>query len=133
MRPCRIVLADDHPIIRQGIKKILGENPDLEVIGEAGDGQEALELLEKTQPDLILLDIQMPRLSGLEAAHKIKRRYPQVKILILTMHAEDVYLNQAQAIGVEGFMLEEDVDLVLLYAIEALCAGKTFISPLLSS
>jgi two-component system, NarL family, response regulator NreC len=133
MRPCRIVLADDHPIIRQGIKKILGENPDLEVIGEAGDGQEALELLEKTQPDLILLDIQMPRLSGLEAAHKIKRRYPQVKILILTMHTEDVYLNQAQAIGVEGFMLEEDVDLVLLYAIEALCAGKTFISPLLSS
>jgi two-component system, cell cycle sensor histidine kinase and response regulator CckA len=131
MKPCRIVLADDHPVIRQGIKKILGENPDLEVIGEAGDGQEALELLEKTQPDIILLDIQMPRLSGLEAANKIKRRYPQVKILILTMHTEEVYLSQAQEIGVDGFVLKEDVDQVLLSTIEALCGGKTFISPLL--
>lgn len=133
MKPCRIVLADDHPIIRQGIKKILGENPELEVIGEAGDGQEAIELLEKTQPDLILLDIQMPRLNGLEAANQIKRRYPQVKVLILTMHAEEVYLNQAQEIGIDGFVLKEDVDQVLLSAVEALCEGETFVSPLLES
>jgi two-component system cell cycle sensor histidine kinase/response regulator CckA len=129
----RIILADDHPIIRQGIKKILDENPGLEVIGEAGDGQEALELLEKTQPDLILLDIQMPRLSGLEAAQEVKRRYPQVKVLLLTMHKEAVYLSQAQEIGVDGFVLKEDVDLVLLSAIKALRAGKTFISPLLEA
>jgi PAS domain S-box-containing protein len=133
MKPYRLILADDHPIIRQGIKKILAENTDLEVIGEAADGQEALELLEKTQPDLILLDVQMPRLSGLEAAREIKRRYPQVKVLLLTMHKEEAYLRQAQEIGVDGFVLKEDVDLVLLSAIEALCAGKTFISPLLQA
>ncbi len=133
MKPYRIIVADDHPIIRHGIKKILSEKTDLEVIGEAADGQEALELLEKTQPDLMLLDIQMPRLSGLEAASVIKRRYPQVKVLILTMHKEEAYLRQAQEIGVDGFVLKEDVDLVLFSAIDALRAGKTFFSPLLKA
>lgn len=131
MRPCRIVLADDHPIIRQGIKKILGENPNLQVIGEAADGQAALELLEKTQPDLILLDIHMPRMDGLEAANEIKRRYPHVKVLILTMHKHDAFLRQARKIGVDGFVLKDDIDLVLLAAIEAILGGKIFISPLL--
>jgi two-component system cell cycle sensor histidine kinase/response regulator CckA len=131
MAPYRIILADDHPIIRQGIKKILSENPDLEVIGEAGDGQEALELVKRAHPDLALLDIQMPRLNGLEAAYKIKQCCPRVKALILTMHKEDAYLAQAREVGVDGFVLKDDVDQVLLAAIEALSAGKTFTSPLL--
>lgn len=131
MSPYRIIIADDHPVIRKGIKKILDEDPDLEVIGEAGDGQEALEFLEKAQPELILLDIQMPRMDGLEAAHEIKVHFPQVKVLILTMHKQDALLRRAQEIGVDGFVLKEDVDLVLLAAIEAIRDGKTFVSPLL--
>ena len=132
MNRYQIIIADDHPIIRKGIKKILDEDPDLEVVGEAGDGQEVLELLEKAQPDLILLDIQMPRMDGLEAAQEIKARYPQVKLLIITMHKQSAYLRQAGEIGVDGFVVKDDVDRVLLAAIDAIRSGKTFISPLLA-
>jgi DNA-binding NarL/FixJ family response regulator len=131
MKHCRIILTDDHIMVRQGIKRILGENPELEVIGEAGDGREALELLEKGRADLVILDVQMPRMGGMEAAQKIKERWPEVKVMVLTMHREKEYLEIALEIGVEGFVLKEDVDLVLLSAIEALCTGKTFVSPLM--
>ena len=104
METYRIILADDHPIVRQGIKNLLSENPYLEVIGEAADGHEVMELLNKSQPNLILLDIEMPRLGGLKAAYEIKKRYPQVKLLILTMHKEDSYLSVAQGIGGPQFL-----------------------------
>ena len=129
MRPCRIILADDHTLVRQGIKKILEENPDLEVIGEAADGQEAVNLLKKLQPDLVILDIQMPRMNGLEAAKMIRERCPAIKILILTMHKEDEYFRQAREIGVQGFVFKQDVDLVLLSAVKAICSGKAFVKP----
>jgi two-component system response regulator DegU len=131
MKHCRIILTDDHIMVRQGVKKILNENPDLEVIGEAADGMEALELLEKERPDLAILDVQMPRMGGMAAAKKIKERWPEVKVLVLTMHRDREYLEKAREIGIEGFVLKENVDQVLLSAIEALCAGKTFISPLM--
>jgi two-component system cell cycle sensor histidine kinase/response regulator CckA len=131
LNPYQIIIADDHPIIRKGIKKILEEDPDLKVVGEAGDGQEVLELLEKARPDLILLDIQMPRMDGLEAAQEIKARYPQVKLLVITMHKQSAYLRQAQEIGVDGFVVKDDVDRVLLAAVDAIRSGKNFISPLL--
>jgi DNA-binding NarL/FixJ family response regulator len=129
----RIILADDHPIVRQGIKDLLSENPALKVIAEAADGHEVMELLSKTQPNLILLDIEMPHLGGLKTAHQIKKHYPRVKVLILTMHREDAYLSVARDIGVEGFVLKHDVDEVLLDAIEVVRQGGTFISPLLQS
>ena len=131
MRSYRIILVDDHSLVRQGIKRILSENPNLDVIGEAADGQEALELIEKSPPDLAILDIKMPRLNGLEAAQKLKERRPEVKVLMLTMHQEDEYLQKAREIGVEGYVLKEDIDQVLLSAIEAIRSGQTFISPLI--
>jgi len=133
MNPCRIILADDHTLVRQGIKKILAEDPGLEVIGEAVDGQEALKLLEKLRPDLVILDIQMPRMGGMEAAQKIKEIWPELKVLMLTMHKENEYLRQARKIGVEGFVLKEDVDVVLLSAIAAIRRGETFVSSLISN
>jgi CheY-like chemotaxis protein len=133
MKPCRILLADDHLLVRQGIKRILAEDPDLEVIGEAADGREALKLLEELQPDLVILDIQMPRMGGMEAARRIKKSRPELKVLMLTMHKENEYLRQAREIGVEGFMLKEDVDLALLGAIAAICRGETFVSSLVSN
>jgi DNA-binding NarL/FixJ family response regulator len=133
MNQCRIILADDHTLVRQGIKRILAEDPSLEVVGEAVDGKEALKLLENLRPDLVILDIQMPRMGGMEAAQKIKEIWPELKVLILTMHKENEYLRQARKIGVEGFVLKEDVDLVLLSAIAAIRRGETFVSSLISN
>jgi DNA-binding NarL/FixJ family response regulator len=132
MLECKIVLADDHILVRQGVKRILQEDPHLKVIGEAGDGLELMELLEKVTPNLVILDISMPRLRGLEAAARIKMLYPEIKVLILSMHRNREYLEQALACGVDGYLLKEDADLSLHTAIETVCAGKTFISPLLN-
>jgi DNA-binding NarL/FixJ family response regulator len=130
MGECKIILADDHVLVRQGIKRIIQESGHL-VIGEAGDGLELMEIMEKVTPDLVILDISMPRLRGLEAAARIKMLYPGVKVLILSMHRSKEYLQQALECGVDGYLLKEDADLSLHSAIEAVCAGKTFISPLM--
>ncbi len=132
MNPYSIVLADDHVMFRKGLKKIIGGIADLEVIGEAKDGLELLEILKKRPPQLIILDISMPRLRGLEAAREIKRSCPQIKILILTMHKKKEFVQRAMEAGAEGFLLKEDADSELLQAIAALQQGKKFISPLLT-
>jgi len=131
MATYNIVLADDHILVRQGIKKIIQEDDDMRVVGEAGDGIELLEILEKITPDMVILDITMPRMKGLPAAEKIKRLYPKIKVLILSMHRSKEYLHQALAVGVDGYLLKEDADVALFAAIETLRQGKTFISPLL--
>lgn len=131
MTPYNVVLADDHILVRQGIKKIILEDVDMRVVGEAGDGIELLEILEKFTPDLVILDISMPRLRGLAAAAKIKQLYPDIKVLILSMHRSKEYLQQALAIGVNGYLLKEDADLSLFAAIAMVRRGQTFISPLL--
>jgi DNA-binding NarL/FixJ family response regulator len=131
MAPYRIVLAEDHVLVRQGIKRIIQETGDMKVIGEAGDGLELLQLLEKISPDLVILDISMPRLRGLEVMKKIKELHPGVKVLILTMHKEKEFLRQALVDGADGYMLKEDADLELYSAIQAIRHGKKFISPLM--
>jgi DNA-binding NarL/FixJ family response regulator len=132
MEPFRIVLADDHILVRQGLKRILEEMADLEVIGEAGDGLELLKLLEKITPQMILLDISMPNLRGIEAIHEIKALHPETKILILTMHKDKEYLYQAISAGANGYLLKEDADTELSTAIETVRRGRNYISPLLS-
>jgi DNA-binding NarL/FixJ family response regulator len=128
MSPYRVVLADDHVMVRQGIKRILCDDPDLEVIGEASDGVEVLEFLKKSVPDMVILDVQMPRLGGLETAKEIRKLYPGVTILILTMHKEKEYLQEALAQGAQGYVLKEDVDQALLAAIAAIRQGQIFVS-----
>jgi two-component system response regulator NreC len=128
----RIVLADDHALVRRWLRKIIEKNPQLQVIGEVGDGLELLEFLKKRHPELILLDISMPKLGGLAVARIIKRDYPKIKVLILTMHKSKVYLEQAMLVGVAGYLVKEDADQELLSAIAALREGKTYISSLLS-
>jgi DNA-binding NarL/FixJ family response regulator len=130
--PYRIVLADDHVLVRQGIRKIIQEDYKMEVIGEAGDGLELMELLQECCPDLVILDISMPRLQGLEATKRIKALYRGVKVLVLTMHRSKEYLRQALENGADGYLLKEDADLALFSAIEALRRGQVFISPLLA-
>jgi len=130
--PYRIVLADDHVLVRQGIKKIIQEDPQMAVIGEADDGLELLALLKECRPDLVILDISMPKMRGLEATKRVKELCPGTKVLILTMHRSKEYLHQALANGADGYLLKEDADLALFSAIEAIRQGRVFISPLLA-
>ncbi len=128
----RVVLADDHVMVRQGVKRILRESPDLEVMGEVGDGLQLLEFIEKTPPDLIVLDISMPNLQGIEATRKIKAKWPGIKILLLTMHKNKEYLYHAIAAGAEGYLLKEDADTELISAIATIRQGGSYISSLMS-
>lgn len=128
----KIVLADDHRLVRQGIKRIIEEDGKMKVIGEAGDGVELLEILEKVHPDLVICDIAMPRLRGLEAAQRVKNLYPDIKVLILSMHRSKEYLRQAMAAGVDGYVLKDDADTALQTAIQEIQAGESYFSPLIS-
>ena len=132
MEPYRIVVADDHSMLRQGIKKIIEESKNMVVVGEASDGLELLNLLKKMTPDMVILDISMPNLRGIEATSELKMIYPEVKILILTMHKRKEYLYHALAAGADGYLLKEDTDTELFSAIEAVRQGETYVSPLLS-
>ena len=132
MNTYRIFLADDHVMFRKGIKNILEEAAGLVVSGEAGDGLELLGLIKKAAPDMVVLDIAMPGLRGLEAAREIKIISPEVKVLILTMHRDREYVYCAISAGAEGYLLKEDADTELFKAIEKIRSGKYYISPLLS-
>jgi len=129
----KIVLADDYPPVRRMIREIIVAQPDLQVVGEFNDGRELLKYLKNEAVHLILMDISMPNLGGFEATLKIKENYPEVKVLILTMHKSKMYLERAMALGAEGYLLKEEMDEQLLSAINSLRRGETFISPRLSS
>jgi DNA-binding NarL/FixJ family response regulator len=133
MTPYGIMLADDHVLFRRGVKKIIERTDGLEVVGEANDGLELLQLLKQKTPALVILDISMPNLRGLEAAREIKVLYPWVKILLLTMHKTKKFLQQGLEAGVDGFLVKEDADTELLQAIRAIKDGGKFYSPLLST
>ena len=128
-----IVLAEDHGLVREGIKKIIEAIPGLRVVGEVGDGLELLELLKGLQVDMVILDITMPSLPGIEATREIKKAYPAVKVLILTMHKKKEYLDNAIAAGVDGYLLKEDAPKELLTAMDTIREGMIYVSPLLSS
>ena len=131
MPPYKIILADDHVLMREGLKRIIQEDPELQVVDEAGDGVELLEILEKTTPDMVIIDINMPRLRGLEATKFIKELYPEVKVLILTMNKSKELVYQAMKNGANGYLLKEDAHEVLQVAIERIRRGENYISPLI--
>ena len=132
VNPYRIILADDHAMFRQGIKNILEESEEMEVVGEADDGLRLLELLKKVTPDMVILDISMPNLRGLEATREIKTVSSDVKVLILTMHRDKEYVYSAISAGAEGYLLKEDADTELFSAIEKIRQEGRYLSPLLS-
>lgn len=132
MEPYTVVLADDHVMFRQGIRNFVEKIDGVQISGEVNDGEELLNYLKTSTPDLILLDIAMPRLRGLEALREIKKLYPQVKVLILTMHGNQEFVRQSAANGAEGFILKEEPISDLMHAITAIRNGKTHFSPLTS-
>ncbi len=127
-----IVLADDHKMFRQGVKKIIDETDDLKVVGEVGDGLELLELLKSTSPQMVILDVSMPKMRGVEATREIKMMDPRIKILILTMHRNKELLYHCFSAGAEGYLLKEDTDTELFSAIDAIRQGRSYVSPILS-
>jgi len=129
MPPYRVVLADDHALFRAGVRRILEEIEGVAVVGEAADGLELLDLLKRLTPDLVLLDISMPNLRGLEAIQEIRKLCPQTHILMLTMHREGEYLSQALALGAAGYLLKQEADPELVKAVENLRAGRSYLSP----
>ena len=128
-----IILADDHAMLREGIRKIIERIEGVIISGEVNDGLELLELLKKSSPNLVILDISMPNLRGLEAIREIKKTYPKVKILVLTMHQKKEFLRQALRDGADGFLLKEDAGSELIRAVQTVRNGGKYLSPLLSS
>jgi DNA-binding NarL/FixJ family response regulator len=128
----RIVLADDHALLRQGIRKIIEDSGDMIVVGEAGDGLELLDLLKKETPNLVILDISMPNLRGIEANSEIKQSYPEIEILILSMHKKKEYLYHSLSAGAKGYVLKDDTGKELLNAIRAIRGGEVYLSSLLA-
>jgi len=128
----KILLVDDYPPVRRMIKEIIEAHPDLQVVGELNDGWELLKYLEKSPANLVILDISMPNLGGFDATLLIKKKYLEVKVLILTIHKYKEYAERAMALGAEGYLLKEEIDEQLLPAINSLRQGKIFLSPRLS-
>ncbi|MFH1671982.1 MAG: response regulator transcription factor [Pseudomonadota bacterium] len=129
----RIVLADDHPMFRQGIKTIIEKTSDIKVVGEAGDGLKLLEMIKNLLPDMVILDISMPYLRGIEATKEVKRISENIKVLILTMHKKKEYLYYAISAGADGYILKEEAIIELFSAIKTIRKGSNYISPSLNS
>lgn len=130
--PYRIIIADDHSLIRKGLRTLIELESDMQVIGEAGDGQELLDFLQYEQPDLIVMDISMPRVNGIEAVQEVVENYPKICILMLTMHRNSQYFYNAISAGAHGYLMKDDSDTELLTAIRTVQSGKTYVSPQLS-
>lgn len=125
----RIVIADDHAIVRDGLKKLLSEEPDIQVVGEAMNGHNAVAVSKELQPDLVLMDIAMPILNGLEAAKKISESNPNIKIILLTQSDLEEHFWNGLAVGVSGYILKESAASELIFAIRAVSEGKAYLSP----
>ncbi|NQU14819.1 MAG: response regulator transcription factor [Desulfobacteraceae bacterium] len=131
-RPIKILLADDHTIVRQGLAHLLEAQPDLEVIGEASNGRMALKKAVELRPDIIILDIAMPLLNGIEAAKRIRKELPKTKILILSMYSHEHYIHELLETGISGYLLKDSTGRDIINAIHAAMRDETFLSPSIS-
>ena len=129
MSKLRIVLADDHETVREGLKMIINSQPDMEVVGEAGDGQAAISRARELLPDVLVMDVTMPILNGLKATEKLQEICPQVKVLTLSRHADDGYIQQLLMAGARGYVLKQSAASELLRAIRVVTSGSTFLDP----
>ncbi|WP_167957628.1 response regulator [Anaerosporobacter faecicola] len=129
MEPVNIIIIDDHSLVREGIKQLLELDGDIKVIGEAGNGEDGIELIKTTNPDVVLLDINMPVMNGLQMLQKLKEQEIKVKVLILTIHNEIEYLAKAVEIGINGYVLKDSDSDVLKKAIFTIYEGETYIQP----
>jgi len=129
MSKIRIVLADDHSVVRQGFRRILDAQPDMEIVGEASNGKEALELAGKLTPDVVVMDVAMPELNGIEATRRIAETASRTRVLALSMHKDSVYVREILRAGARGYLLKDAVDEDLIAAVRAVSRGEGYLSP----
>lgn len=132
MDKINILLAEDHTIVRKGLRSLLDKENDICVVGEAQDGRNALKKAEALQPDIVLMDIAMPGLNGLEATRQLKKRFPKMKVIILTAHANEEYVLQTLRAGASGYLVKKAAPADLILAIRAVYRGESFLSPSIS-
>jgi two-component system response regulator NreC len=125
----RVLVADDHGIVRQGLRSLLERQLDMEVTGEAGDGRDAVGIAAELKPDIIVMDIAMPRLNGIDAAEQVLRNNPATRIILLSMYADEEFVMRALTVGVKGYLLKDSAELDLVRAVRAVAAGKSYFSP----
>jgi DNA-binding NarL/FixJ family response regulator len=128
VQPTRVILADDHPLLRAGIREVLRELPGLEVTGEATDGREAIELVKSQQPDVVFMDISMPGLNGLEATERIVKAFPKVRVIILSRHENEEYYWRALQVGASGYLLKKAAIAELKVALQRVASGEIYLS-----
>ena len=129
MEKIRVFLVDDHTVVRQGLRRILESDEEIEIVGEAGDGRTAIDLVQKLRPHVVVMDVAMPELNGIEATRQILKRVEGAKVLVLSMHGDDVYVRQALKAGARGYLLKDSEDLDLIKAVKAIRGGGSFFSP----
>lgn len=127
-----LILADDHPVVRKGLRALLEAESDFRIAGEASDGREALKLVEQERPDVLIVDLMMPGLGGLEVVRQVRHRSPQTRIIVLSMHANEAYVLEALKNGAAGYVLKDESHAALVSAVQAVSAGRRYISPPLS-
>jgi two-component system response regulator NreC len=132
MAKIRVLLVEDHTVVRQGLRRILETDPQVEVIGEVGDGREALEAVQRLAPTVAVVDISLPTLNGIELTRQLSKAAPATKVLILSMHADDPYVRQSLQAGAKGYLLKDADDQDLIRAVTALSAGGSYFSPAVS-
>jgi len=125
----RVLLADDHGIVRKGLRFLLDRQPGMEVVGEAADGRDAVRLAETVSPDVVIMDVAMPSLNGIEAAAQMTRRNPRIRVIMLSMHSDEDYLLSALNAGAKGYLLKDSAEEDLVRAIESVHRGTSFFSP----
>ncbi|MEK7405787.1 MAG: response regulator transcription factor [Acidobacteriota bacterium] len=128
----RVLLADDHAVVRQGFRLILAAQPDMEIVGEAANGREAVELGETLQPDVIVMDVAMPELNGIEATRRLAASAPRTRVLALSMHKDSVYVREILRAGARGYLLKDAIDRDLLAAVRAVARSEGYLSPAVS-
>jgi DNA-binding NarL/FixJ family response regulator len=128
----KILVADDHALVRQGFKMILSAQPDMQIVGEAGNGREAVDLAEKLQPDLVIMDVTMPELNGIEATRRLATVAPRARVLALSMHKDSVYVREILRAGARGYLLKDSADADLIAAVRAIAKGEAYLSPAVS-
>jgi two-component system response regulator NreC len=133
MKKVRILIADDHGIVRTGLRLQLERNESFEVIGEAADGREAVRLADELEPDIVIMDIAMPNLNGIQAAAQIVKGHPATGVIILSMHSDEAYITRTLAAGAKGYLLKENAEVDLYRAIEVVAQGKPFFSPAIAN